>query len=173
MKRRFCPELEELGARILPSVTASFLRPDLQAATFAPSSHAGDHKHPLTGHGSGSFSSNLFQADMGLTYHLDGTAHLVGLGQVKVVGDVSGIGFIVMGRASGKLTFTTSRGSVTVVLQGPNQAGFSPLPHYFHYQTISGTGAFLHLADSGTVRIDFYGLSTGTLAESGSFSLAI
>jgi hypothetical protein len=173
MNRRLSiPQLEELGSRILPSGIAHAPSPELPAALVA-SPMPPQLKHPLAGHGSGAYSTDLIPTDAGTVYHLHGSANLAGLGQVEILGSVTAVGFTTMGRASGRLTLFGNGGSVTVQLLGPEQPGFSRLPHYFHYNVVSGTGAYLHLADSGTLRLDLHPLPTGALGERGSFSLWI
>ena len=46
----------------------------------------------------------------------DAAGDLARLGHVTVTGTVAGLGFIASGHASGTLTFTNARGSVTVTL---------------------------------------------------------
>jgi hypothetical protein len=42
---------------------------------------------------------------------------------------------------------------VTVSLEGPLQGGFSALPSRFTYRVVSGTGAYAHLTDQGTLHL--------------------
>jgi len=184
MKRfRTVPQLEELGARVLPSAVALAPHPEPAAAMIPseplvppikpPTPLPVVHKHPLAGMGSGVFLSFPIPTDTAPVRYLRGTAHLAALGQVLVGGEVTGVGFTAEGRASGTLTFIGKGGTVTIELQGPVQSGFSPLPHYFHYQTVKGTGAYAHLSDSGTLRLDFHPLPLGAMGERGTFSLWI
>jgi hypothetical protein len=133
------------------------------------------YKHPLAGKGSGVYSTDLIPSDAGTTYHLHGSAKLGGLSDVLVYGTVHAVGFTGSGRASGTLTIFGNGGSVTVEFQGPVQPGFSHLPHYYQYHIVSGTGAYLHLHDSGTLRLDLQPLPTAgpAVGERGSFHLWI
>jgi hypothetical protein len=162
--------VEELGQRVLPSAVAA-MPPEAAPVLAAPLPP--QIRHPLAGRGSGAFSTDLIPVDAGPLFHLHGSAKLAGLGSVLVYGTVGGVGFTQSGRAGGTLTFIGNGGSVTVQLLGPVQTAFSPLPHYFHYQITGGTGAFQHLADSGTLRLDFHPVWTGALGERGTFSLYI
>jgi predicted outer membrane repeat protein len=107
---------------------------------------------PLTGHGSGSYTSTSVP-DAGVTYSVQGTADLADLGHVSVTGSLQSVGFIVVGQATGQLIFSNDRGSVTIKLTGPDQPGFAPLPERFSYQVVSGSGAFAHLSDQGTLSL--------------------
>jgi hypothetical protein len=169
-RKRFIPQVEELGQRVLPSAIVG-TPPEAAPALAAPLPP--QLKHPLAGRGSGAFSTDLIPVDGGQVYHLHGSANLAGLGSVLVYGTVGGVGFTQTGRAGGTLTFFANGGSVTVQLLGPVQTAFSPLPQYFHYQITGGTGAFQHLADSGTLRLDFHALPTGSLGAHGTFYLYI
>jgi hypothetical protein len=173
MKRfRTVPQVEELGSRVLPSAIA-LARPPEPLVPIVPSPIPVVFKHPLAGMGSGVYSSFPIPTDAGLVRHLHGSAHLAALGEVMVGGTVTGVGFTAEGRATGTLTFIGNGGTVTVELQGPVQSGFSPLPHYFHYQVVQATGAYAHLSDSGTLRLDFHPLPLGAMGERGTFSLWI
>jgi hypothetical protein len=170
--RRFVPQVEELGDRILPSALTIANLPEAPQAMVA--SHLPlQSTHPLAGKGNGVYSPDPIPADAGPVYHLHGSAKLAGKGEVLIGGSVSAVGFIANGRARGTLTLIGNGGLVTVELQGPMQPGFSSLPHYFHYRVVSGTGAFAHLADSGTLRLDLHALPTGAIGARGSFSLWI
>jgi hypothetical protein len=175
MKRqRFLPQVEELGHRVLPSALTLAHVPEAPRA-MAASTLPPQYKHPLAGKGSGAFSTDLIPSDAGATYHLHGSAKLAGLGEVVVYGSLHAVGFTSSGRASGTLTLFGNGGSVTVEFQGPVQPGFSKLPHYFHYHIVRGTGAYLHLQDSGTLRLDPHPFPTAgpAVGKRGSFSLWI
>jgi hypothetical protein len=169
-RQRLMPQVEELGQRVLPSAVA-LMPPKAAPALAAPLPP--QLKHPLSGRGSGVFSTDLIPSEAGTVFHLRGSATLAGMGPVEVLGSVTSVGFIQTGRASGMLTLFGNGGSVTVELQGPVQPAFSPLPHYFHYHVTGGIGAFQHLADSGTLRLDFHVVPMGALGERGSFYLWI
>jgi hypothetical protein len=42
-----------------------------------------------------------------------------------------------------------------VALSGPLQRGFAPLPQYFQYQVVAGTGAYQHFSDHGSLMLTF------------------
>jgi hypothetical protein len=160
-------QVEELDARILPS-TAAFPLPVPPAAA-ALTAHPPRH-HALAGHGQGRYTRELVPADFGGVFDLQGAADMAGLGRVTATGRVNSVGFVPSGRAGGTLTFANARGSVTVQLRGPEQRGFSPLPQQFHYQVVSGAGAFRHLADQGTLQL---ALQAGPTFLSGTFTLTL
>jgi hypothetical protein len=165
--------LEELGARVLPS-----------AVPLLPVPHASDalvsHTmpptllHPLAGHGSGSYSVGRIIPDLGTTFNLKGTADLAALGHVSVTGSVHSLGFIATGHAGGELTFSNGKGTVTVELTGPQQGGFSALPQKFAYRVVSGTGAYAHLSDHGSLTLVLTPAPVGGLGGlHGTFTLKV
>jgi hypothetical protein len=171
-QRRSPLRMEELGARVLPSAAPLTPAP--------PSPHAliSDAQaivyHPLAGHGSGGWTADAIQSGAGITYTLQGTANLAALGKVQVSGWVRSVGFLQTGRAEGELTFTNSHGSVTVKLEGPQQPGFSALPQHFSYRIVSGTGAYKHLADHGSLHLALHEQPAGDLTgPHGTFELAV
>jgi hypothetical protein len=87
-----------------------------------------------------------------------------GRGDVMVTGSVHGVGFMTWGTPGGSLTLLGAHGSVTAELVGPGQAGFAPLPHYFHFRVADGTGAYGNLHEQGTVRVDLLANGTFRLA---------
>jgi hypothetical protein len=160
--RRRGLQLEELGARVLPSANP----------LLAVHGHAAHAAHPmaqppLDGKGQGNYTDNPIEHDSGITYTLSGTATFADLGDVTVSGTVHSVGFIREGRASGELTFTNANGSVTVKLVGPKQPGFSALPHKFTYTVIGGTGQYKNLSGDGTLHL----VLTATNPQTGTFTL--
>jgi hypothetical protein len=91
--------------------------------------------------------------DVGNTDVIRGQGRLRTLGQVQASGSVQTTGFIAVGRAEGSLRLTGAKGSVTLVLQGPKQSGFGPLPDHFQYVIQGGTGALAKATGSGTVDV--------------------
>src|SRR5262249_45498341 len=63
-------------------------------------------------------------------------------------------GFITNGRTAGTLTLTTSKGSLTLVVKGPSQPGFSSLPPTLTYHISQGTGAYSGDTGSGTIGVN-------------------
>jgi hypothetical protein len=171
MVKRRPPGLEELGARILPSATPL---PSLAPAAGVPSTAAlAGNRQTLGGHGWGQYSVTP-TIDLGVRYDLQGTAHLDGMGKVAVAGNLQGVGFVQQGQASGELTFTNSRGSVTLALHGPVQPGFSPLPQAFTYDVVSGTGAYEHLSGHGALHLALQALPTGAFPHPrGAFAFSL
>jgi hypothetical protein len=143
-------KLEELGGRVLPSVTLP--TPPVAGALAATAQPV---VSPLSGQGQGTYTNpavpGALTVDGLTTYNLKGTANLAGMGQVTVTGTIHSVGFVITGQATGVITFSNSKGSVTVQLTGPLQAGFSALPTTFSYQVVAHTGAFAHLNAKGTL----------------------
>jgi hypothetical protein len=129
----------------------------------------------LAGQGSGTYAIDVTApADVGVGSDLQGTAVLAALGQVTVTGSVHSVGFIVVGQATGQLTFSNASGSVTIALTGPPQPGFSALPQQFSYQVVSGTGAYAQLSDQGSLTLLLLPRQTATGPDlQGTFTLTI
>ena len=166
-------QLESLDSRVLPSVTPLAIPLPPVAAALAPSPSA--PVHILDGHGHGTYTSDLAIPETGTTYHFTGTADLAGMGRVAVSGSVTSVGFIDHGRAHGFLTFSNARGSVTVEIFGPPQAGFAALPERFNFNVVGRrTGEFAHLSAKGTLALNLQALPTGDLTgPHGTFTLTV
>ena len=148
--------VEELGARILPS--------------------AGPVVHPVApphqvwaGHGTGGYAHELGIPEIGQRYDLTGSATLAGLGRVTVKGSVESVGFVRHGHAWGTLLLTSSKGSVTLRLAGPEQDGFAALPRRFAFAVAGGVGGYQHLGGHGTLQL----ILSPAVEEQGTFTLTI
>jgi hypothetical protein len=165
-------QIEPLDERVVPSLLASTLPVKGGASHFVLQSHA------LAGNGHGTYFGGSLIVDAGQSDKLQGTADLARLGHVSLSGSVNGLGLIAFGHATGRLTFTNAHGSVTVALQGPLQHGFDPLPPWFQYTVVSGTGDYQHLSDSGWLDLSFQAAAPTTGMQHfgqahGTFALAI
>jgi hypothetical protein len=149
-------QVEELGARILPSA--------------GPVAHSvAPPPHTLAGHGTGTYIHELGIPEVGQRYDLVGSATLAGLGRVSVQGWVESVGFVLHGHAWGTLVLTNAKGSVTLRLEGPQQGGFAALPHQFTFATEGGTGGYRHLGGHGTLQL----VISPAMNEQGTFTLTI
>ncbi len=143
-------EVNELDPRILPSGSP--------LPVPVPTSHAAPVAqqvvtHALAGTGQGTFFLAPSVYGSGTTYVLHGSANLAGLGQVTLSGTIHTAFYRSVGAVTGTLTFSNSRGTVTVQLQAPAQLGSEPPPNQFSYQVVSGTQAFQGVQDSGTLQL--------------------
>lgn len=135
--------------------------------------------HALAGSGHGTFTHPITPGDITIaeltTYQFHGTANLAKMGKVTVTGTIHSVGFVVSGKATGTLTFTNSKGSVTIQLTGPQQGGFSPLPGTFSYKVVSHTGtAYKSLTDHGTLTLTVPSTTSGfQVSGSGNFTFSI
>jgi hypothetical protein len=105
--------------------------------------------HALAGSGSGTYVCTLQFANTPTGFYFNGTANIQGMGQVIVSATIHGVGFKTGARATGQITFTNAKGSVTISVTGPVQPELSALPSAFQYQVIAATGAFRNLKDTG------------------------
>jgi hypothetical protein len=176
-QRSFRPRLEGLEDRALPS--AGWHQVSLPVLV-GPGGHALASPaqpavaHPLSGHGSGTYTAFNLVPGVGTTYKFQGTANLAAMGHVNITGTVRSLGNIAQGQARGQLIFSNVRGSVTVELTGPQQSGSSGLPGKYNYQVIGGTGAFAQLKDHGSLSLVLTPLATsGPGLSQGTFTLSI
>ncbi len=159
--------VEELGQRTLPSVTVAQPVPMATAIVHQTT-------HPMTGTSRGEFAQAAPAPGSSEAYRLSGTAHVAGMGEVRVKGSVHTVGNTRSGTAIGTITLSNARGSVTLRLEGPKQVGFSTLPKYFRYTIVTGTGAYARLKDSGLLRLDLTpGPRVGAIGARGTYSMAI
>jgi hypothetical protein len=156
--RRTFLQVEELGQRVLPSISPLGLHgaPVVHHHAHHSSDH---HHHGLHGIAVGGYTSTMQIPDTGTAYHLDGQGVFTTLGFATVTGDLHSVGFIAKGQATGTLTLTTAQGTVTLDLTGPTQSSFAPLPEQFTYQITAGTGAYANLQGQGTLDLHLVGSS--------------
>jgi len=109
----------------------------------------------------GQYQVNGLIPDAGKTYLIAGAGRVHGQGRASVAGSLHSLGFIAQGQAQGDLTVQGARGTVTLHLTGPQQAGFQPLPGEFRFTTTGGTGKYRGLHESGTATLAL------TLGQSG------
>jgi hypothetical protein len=166
MMRRAILRVEELGQRVLPSASPLAFHP---IAPFARPHHVAPADATLHGSGIALYTSRVQVPDTGTTYQLQGVGSFGGVGVVAITGELHGVGFILQGHATGTLTFTNARGSVTLDLTGPTQSSFAPVPQQFQYQVVAGTGAYANLHASGTLQLQTVIATSG----SGVFSIHI
>jgi hypothetical protein len=111
-----------------------------------------DSFNKINQQGLGTYTHGL-ERDAGVQYKFTGAGQFFGLHDAEISGSLYSVGFIARGHAGGELTFTNAKGSVTIELVGPEQAGFAPLPGTFHYSVKKGTGAYAHLTGSGSLSL--------------------
>jgi hypothetical protein len=167
MQKRHTPlQVEELGARVLPSVSPLAGLGSLAGA----SAHARAASSPapalnrLDGTVRGTLTPAAGNPDLGRRYDLAGHGTLGGLGSFHVTGYLLGTGFLAGGHAAGELTLTNSRGTIQLRLEGdPAQGAFAPLPAGFHFTVTGGTGAYKGLHEGGEVSLhqQQHGSTTG------------
>lgn len=91
--------------------------------------------------------------DSGTTLALAGFGRVQPLGVVQVTGEIHTVGFVRRGRATGTLTLSNNRGTVTLDLEGPEQGGLAPPPPRLHYTVSGGTGDFESMTGAGKVAL--------------------
>ena len=149
MARKSVPlSLEALDGRVVPSA-ARLIDPVMTHPIVIAQA-----AHPLTGRGSGDYQSKQGNPDTGVTHKLHGSANLQGMGKVTVAGEIHGPGFIKSSTFTGKMTFRTGHGRVTVELTSFRPAGPAGLPVWYRYHVTQATGQFKGMHDSGSLRLD-------------------
>jgi len=161
MKRLLRLQVEELSARIMPNATLPV------TVHSVPRIAAAGHLaavHQLLGKGHGAFMREIANPDTGSAFQLSGVGYFTGLRNVTIEGALHSVGFIAQGRAAGALTLTNARGSVTLALTGPLQAGFAPLPCVYQYHVVTATAAYSNWKADGTLTLH---------AASGAFHISL
>jgi hypothetical protein len=161
--------LEELDARIVPSVTAAYatLPPMVGPTQHSTAMMLAPGQNPLAGNGQGQYVRELVPGAPGGRFEMQGAADLGQMGEVSVKGFVQSAGGI--GHAYGTLTLTNAQGSVTLRLQGPQQTSPTAIPASFQFLVISGTGAYSNFTDQGTLNLTL----TATSNLQGTFTFSI
>jgi hypothetical protein len=179
--------LEELGGRVLPSTTMAAVSTGATAQVRAddgtpsvspggPEIHASGHTdelHTLHGVGGGDYITGVKTSEGGTESRLYGEMYLVGVGQVSVTGTVWTVG-TAAGEGGGTITLRNDKGSITLALEGPEQAASSKLPKNFHFEVIEGTGAYANFRETGQIHLNLdssHALGGGK--DGGDFTLTI
>src|SRR5262249_7769061 len=111
--------------------------------------------HPLTGRGTGTFQATRVNPDVGAEFKFQGTAQMAALGgPVAVAGDLKTPGNIADAVTTGTLTVSTKAGSVTVALTSFRPPVAVGAPIWYRYRVTAGTGSFVGLHDTGSLRLD-------------------
>jgi len=136
---RFQPRLESLDERTSPSSLP--MSPPAGLAYWEQ--YYGSNWLPLSGELSGTWMAPGATGDAGQTQSLNGMGNIAPLGNASATGTLTAPGNIAQGRATGLITISDSKGSVTIHLVGASlQPGFSPMPSKFYYSIVGGTGAY-------------------------------
>jgi hypothetical protein len=119
----------------------------------APALTARVASHPtaLAGTAGGTYTLGPSLPTTGATYELAGTGTVGPLGRVTVSGFLQAARFISPGHAGGTVTLSNARGTATLQLSGTALPGSSRLPAQFSFLVVSGTGAYSHLNQGGTL----------------------
>jgi hypothetical protein len=147
-RRKARLSVEALGERVVPSAAKPVEPVSLPPVSIVKATH------PLTGRGTGDYHSKRVNPDTGTTHTLAGTAHLQGMGDVKVAGTIHGPGFINSQTFTGTLTFRNAKGRVTVAVTSFRPAGPAGLPVWYRYQVVQATGTYKGMKDTGSLRVD-------------------
>ncbi|GAC1445213.1 MAG: hypothetical protein NVSMB52_05750 [Chloroflexota bacterium] len=89
--------------------------------------------------------------DIGAVYDWKGHGTVKPLGTVAGSGKNHGVGYIAQGHATGTITVTNAKGSVTLSITYDATPGFSPPPVHGTYVITGGTGSYTGVKGSGTV----------------------
>jgi hypothetical protein len=131
---------------------------------------------PLNGSLQGSYTSHAGPSASGTTLGPQGSGQVTPLGRVSVAGSIAIPGFNFDVQSSGTLTLRDARGTLTLKVSGATATRSGKLPDTLSYTTVSGTGAYVHLYDTGTLRLSLDPSTTGASATNpghGRFSLTL
>jgi hypothetical protein len=169
----------QTGTTLLINASPSFFRPAIES----PLAHfcGMDSKHDF-GDGTGTYTVIGIQFLHGPFYELTGSGNFLDLKNATITGEVLPAGYPILDVNSGtftrevvpvgELTFTNSKGSVTIDLTGLEQPGISALPSTFRYTVVKGTGAYAGLKGSGLLTLNL-GPESRAFNPSGQFTLTI
>jgi hypothetical protein len=152
MKRtRHCPRLEPLENKALLSAVDMMVTASEAPVLLLPK--VAHHQIALNGSVSGPWTVTPGIPDIGSSQTLTGSGTVKPLGQVSASGTLHLTGFIAVGHATGTLTLTNARGSVTLQLTGKPQRGFSGPPMQLTFKIVKATGHYAGSTGSGTAML--------------------
>jgi hypothetical protein len=160
-RKRFNPSVDGLESRLALSHASG-------SAVIASILAAQSHPIRLSGTIHGTATRQVLNPDVGALFHITASGRLAGLGNVTASGEANGTGFISQGRSTGSLTITNSKGSFTLMLEGPIQPGFTGLPSSYQFTISGGTGAYVGATGMGTAH-----LKVGPASSTGVSSITI
>jgi hypothetical protein len=149
--RRTVLNVEQLGARVLPSAAAAVIVPTAAAAAATSTTTTTTTGAAWTGEGRFTMTTNKTTAAK--TYSLQASADFGSSGFFAITGTVTTVGNK-SGQATGKIVLSDPRGTLTLNLTGATQAANSGVPASFNYTVASGTGFFAHYAGTGSIKVN-------------------
>ena len=102
---------------------------------------------------SGHYSLGHGVPDVGATYAFTGAGKSASLGPVDMTGSIQLPGFIATGQATGQLTLSSARGTLTLTVSGSSQKGFGTMPRALTYSISGGTGAYSTATGTGQITV--------------------
>ena len=147
--------LEHLEGRSLFSVVAPMeMAPVTATSAVLAAAQAATASHPLAGpfNVSGTYTQPFHNPDVGPKYIFDGHGTKASLGRFTLGGFITLPGFINNARAKGRLTLTSSRGTITLAVHGPPQPPGS-LPPSLSFSILKGSGAYADSTGKGHIAV--------------------
>jgi hypothetical protein len=123
----------------------------------------------LAGTAGGTYALGPSLPTTGSTYELAGTGTVGPLGKVAVGGFLQAARYTSPGHAGGVVTLSNAQGTATLQLSGTALADATRLPAQFSFVLVSGTGAYSHLNQGGTLGLKL----TATGHTVGTFTFTI
>jgi hypothetical protein len=145
--RRTVLNVEQLGARVLPSATA--VLPVKTTGAIVSSATTIQKTTGAAWSGQGRFTITTNSATHAKTYNLQGSANFGSSGFFAISGSVTTDGNK-SGHAIGQIKLSDPHGTLILSLTGTTQAANSALPASLTYKVASGTGFFAHYSGQGT-----------------------
>jgi hypothetical protein len=170
--------LEELDSRILPShgqfrVYGTEGTPLTSPIALSPPSYHGYRvlaNSPLLVEGTATpaYTKTMGTTTTSASYALIGAISLYGFGNLSLSGTINALGPS-SDRASGQLTLSSNRGTITLNLIGPDNSVRGAIANDFYFTVTSATGEYAHAGGIGLVHI---GISP-TSATTGHVTLSL
>lgn len=161
----FRPTLEELNVRTVPSSGLTAPPSGMATAQVSPLP-----SHPYQGNGEGQY---ILSGTVAATkFQLSGRLKLTGFGEFLADGWVQGPGSNEGGRATGRLTLTDYKGTMTIELHSGVRPAYSAIPPELVYSIVGGTGAYANARGYGIAGFSFAPAPTAVgLHPGGTYSL--
>jgi hypothetical protein len=150
--RRTVLNVEQLGARVLPSASLPVTTPAKTTASVSTSTtvHSVTTGSAWTGQGRYTLTTN--KTTSAKTYSFQGSAAFANSTFFAISGTITTVGNKA-GQATGRIVLSAPKGTLTLTLTGPTQSANSGLPASLTFKVASGSGYFAHYSGTGSFKV--------------------